>query len=127
MNPPVKQLKRLPPWAAAFLAFALPAGAQAHAYLEQTDPQAGSTVAAAPAELRLWFSERLEPAFSTVEVTDGQGRRVEASRARVDARDPALLRVALPRLGPGAYTASWRVISLDTHVTEGRFVIHVAP
>jgi methionine-rich copper-binding protein CopC len=103
------------------------AAAHAHAFLEQTDPRAGSTVTAAPAELRLWFSESLEPAFSSVEVTDGQGRRVEGARGRVDVRDPALVRAPLPRLGPGTYTATWRAVSIDTHVTEGRFVFHVAP
>jgi hypothetical protein len=103
------------------------AGAHAHAFLEHTEPRVGSTVAAAPAELRLWFSEPLEPAFSTVEVTDAQGHRVEAGRAQVDPRDRALLRVTLNKLGPGSYTANWRVISVDTHVTEGRFVFQVAP
>ncbi len=111
----------------ASLCCLLGAGAHAHAFLEHTEPRVGSTVSAAPAELRLWFSEPLEPAFSTVEVTDAQGRRVEAGRAQVDPRDRALLRVALNRLGPGSYTASWRVISVDTHVTEGRFVFQVAP
>src|SRR5262249_48737700 len=97
------------------------------AFLEQTEPRVGATVAQAPAELRLWFSEPLEPAFSTVQVTDAQGRRVEAGRADVDARDRALLRVPLKKLGAGTYTAAWGVISVDTHATEGRFVFHVAP
>ena len=72
-------------------------------------------------------SEPLEPAFSTIEVTDAHGRRVDAGPARVDAQDRAVLRVPLARIGPGDYTAAWRVVSLDTHATEGHFVFHVVP
>jgi hypothetical protein len=111
----------------ACLAFALGGVAHAHAFLEKTEPSGGATLGAAPAEVRLWFSEPLEAAFSKVEVTDGQGRHVESGRSSIDPRDPALLRVALGKLAPGSYTAAWRVASVDTHVTEGRFVFQVKP
>jgi copper resistance protein C len=111
----------------AALGLLLSAASHAHAFLDHAEPRVGSTVSTAPAEVKLWFSEPLEPAFSTIELTDAQGRRVDAEPAHVDAADPALLRVPLLRIGPGDYTAIWRVISVDTHVTEGRFVFHVAP
>jgi len=38
-----------------------------------------------------------------------------------------LLRVSLPVLPPGAYRVTWRVLSVDAHVTEGDFTFDVAP
>ena len=82
---------------------------------------------AAPAELKLWFTEEIEAAFSTVKVLDAQGRRVDKADARVDLADRSLLRVSLATLGPGVYTVEWRVVSVDTHVTQGDFTFHVGP
>lgn len=110
----------------AALGIAAGTAAHAHAFLDQAEPRVGSTIPSAPGEVKLRFSEPLENAFSTIQVTDAQGHRVDAGPARVDAQDRTLLRVPLARLGPGDYTASWRVISLDTHATEGRFTFHVA-
>jgi hypothetical protein len=38
-----------------------------------------------------------------------------------------LLRVSLPKLVPGTYRVTWRVLSVDTHVTEGDFTFAVVP
>ena len=35
--------------------------------------------------------------------------------------------VSAPPLAPGRYTVHWRVLSVDTHVTEGTFAFTVAP
>ena len=82
---------------------------------------------AAPTELRLWFSEAVEPAFSTVQVLDASGKRVDSAAVQVDAQNRKLLHVPLAKLAPGAYTAAWRIVSVDTHVSEGRFAFHVGP
>jgi copper resistance protein C len=37
------------------------------------------------------------------------------------------LEVSVPALAPGRYRVVWRVLSLDTHVTEGDFTFDVAP
>lgn len=105
----------------------LAVAAQAHAFLDHADPRVGSQVQAAPAEVKLWFSEPLEGAFSTLSVADASGRRVDRADAHLDANDKALLRVALPALAPGAYTVHWRAVSIDTHVTQGTFVFRVGP
>jgi methionine-rich copper-binding protein CopC len=105
--------------------FCLAAGA--HAFLDKADPKVGSTVKVAPAELRLWFTEGVEPAFSSVQVLDAQGKRVDTAAVQVDAKDRKLLHVPLTKLGAGAYLAVWRIVSVDTHVSEGRFAFHVAP
>ena len=67
--------------------------------LDHASPPVGSTVAAAPPELVLWFTEKLEPAFSTVEVRNAQGA-VVSGKAQVDRSDRTELRVPLKTLPP---------------------------
>ena len=87
----------------------------------------GSTVHGSPAEIKLWFSHALEPAFSTVRVVDRGGRQVDRKDKQVDAGEAKLLKVSLPPLAPGAYRVIWRVLSADGHVTRGEFGFEVAP
>ncbi len=47
--------------------------AQAHAFLDHASPLVGSTMQTAPHEVVLTFTQNLEPAFSTVEVTGANG------------------------------------------------------
>ena len=61
-----------------------PGEASAHAILDHAEPRVGNKVATAPHELTLWFTQKLEPAFSTVTVTDAAGKRVDTGKARVD-------------------------------------------
>ncbi len=111
----------------AALLLAAAAAAGAHAFLERADPRVGSTVKTPPAQVRLWFTQPLEPAFSTVRVLDGAGRQVDKQNVAVDPGKPELLTVSMPALGPGTYKVIWRVLSVDTHVTEGDFTFTVAP
>lgn len=101
-----------------------PTAAHAHAHLERASPPAGSTVGSAPSEVTLWFSEKLEAAFSSAEVRDAAGARVDAG-ARLDGSNPTLLHVPLKALPPGTYKVHWRVLSVDTHTTEGDFSFRV--
>ena len=114
-------------FALSLLVACLAAPAGAHAVLDQTVPASRSTVHASPKEVTLKFSQRLEPAFSGVQVFDGKGKRVDADDSRVDGADPTLVRVSVPALTPGRYRVSWRVLSIDTHVTKGEFTFDVAP
>jgi methionine-rich copper-binding protein CopC len=109
------------------LAFALPAPAAAHASLVRTIPAGGSAVHKSPVTVKLWFSERLEPAYSTVEVVDRDRKRVDSGDASVDRADARLLQVSLPQLPAGMYRVMWRVLSVDTHVSEGQFSFEIAP
>ena len=99
----------------------------AHAFLDHASPRVGSTVHGAPAAVKLWFTEELEPAFSTMRVLDKGGKPVDRGDAHVDKSDRTLLEVALAPLAPGSYRVRWRVVSVDTHVTEGDFTFDVAP
>ena len=59
----------------------------AHAHLDRASPAVGSTVNPAPKEVVLWFTNQLEPAFSTIEVRTDNGAPVQAGKASVDRRD----------------------------------------
>ena len=97
----------------------------AHAHLQKAEPPIDAVVQTAPREVRLWFTQRLEPAFSHVQVFDAGGRRVDQDDSRVDTADAAVMHVSLKPLGPGAYKVVWRAVSVDTHVTEGNHTFTV--
>jgi len=100
--------------------------ARAHAFLDHATPAVGSKVRGSPAQVKLWFTQELEPAFSSVQVLDRNGKRVDKTDVKVDSADPMVLQVSLPQLPPGTYRVTWRVLSVDTHVTEGDFTFDVA-
>ncbi len=76
---------------AASLAFAFAAtAAYAHAQLETATPSVGSTVAP-PAEIRLKFSEGVEPRFCTVALSSEAGGTVPLGRPSVDPADKSVL------------------------------------
>jgi methionine-rich copper-binding protein CopC len=62
-----------------------------------------------------------------MQVLDRSGKRVDKGDPQVDRADAALLLVSVPQLTPGTYRVTWRVLSVDTHVTEGDFTFDVAP
>lgn len=101
------------------------APALAHAMLDRAMPPVGSTLPAAPREVVLSFTEELEPAFSTIEVRSESGAVVSNGKARVDAKQHTQLRVPLKTLAPGTYKVIWRVLSVDTHRTQGDFTFRV--
>jgi methionine-rich copper-binding protein CopC len=101
--------------------------AGAHAFLDRAEPRAGSTLKVSPARVRLWFTGALEPAYSRVHVVNAGGERVDAGDSQVDPANRALLTVSLPALAPGAYKVVWRILSVDTHVSEGDFGFRVTP
>ena len=93
----------------------------AHALLDKSEPARRATLTKPPAAVRLWFNERLEPAFSSLDVVDAAGRPVTTDSARVSARDQKLLELALPALAPGAYTVRYKVLSVDGHTVKASF------
>jgi methionine-rich copper-binding protein CopC len=114
--------------AAVSAAFALaPVVAFAHAHLDHASPAVGSTVAQAPKEVSLWFTEALEAKFSAIEVRDAQGTAVQTGPATLAHGNTAQLRVPLKPLKPGTYKVIWRVLSVDTHRTQGDFTFRVGP
>jgi len=100
--------------------------AQAHAFLDRASPAVGSTVHTPPTEVRIQFTEELEPAYSTAHVEDATGTTVSTG-AHVDTTEKSVLIVPLGPLTPGRYKVIWKVLSIDTHVTNGTFTFTVAP
>jgi methionine-rich copper-binding protein CopC len=106
----------------ALMALAAASAVHAHAFLDHAEPRVGSTVPTAPKEVVLFYSQNLEPAFSTVEVSDANGARVDQGKPRISA---STMRVSVKPLPPGTYSVRWQVLSVDTHTTEGHFTFQV--
>jgi methionine-rich copper-binding protein CopC len=102
-----------------------PRAAQAHAFLDHSDPAVGSTVPAPPSVMHLWFTQQLEPAFSSVTISDRSGATVNDGPATIDASNKQELDVKLKPLTAGTYTVKWHVLSVDTHTTQGDFTFNV--
>ena len=100
----------------------MPVAARAHAFLDHASPLVGSTVPAAPHEVVMTFTQNLEAAFSTAQVTDSAGARIDQGKAQVSGNT---MTVALKSIGPGSYKVHWHALSVDTHSTEGTFTFHV--
>ena len=98
----------------------------AHAFLEHAEPAVGSRINISPTEVRIWFTERLEPVLSRIQVFDAANSEVDKRNVHIDGSNPALLEVALSPLPPGKYRVVWRVVSVDTHVTTGDFTFILA-
>ena len=96
--------------------------AHAHAMLDRASPSVGSTVASAPREVSLTFTQNLESAFSSVQVTGANGARVDQGKPQISGNT---MRVSLKSLSPGAYRVRWQALSVDTHKTEGSFTFTV--
>jgi copper resistance protein C len=98
--------------------------AHAHAFLDHASPQGGSSVHSAPHEVSLTFTQNLEPAFSTVEVTGSNDARVDQGKPQISGN---VMRIGVKPLTAGSYTVRWHVLSVDTHRTEGSFSFSVEP
>ena len=97
--------------------------AHAHAHLERSTPADGSTVTASPAALELRFSE---PARLTALWLQRDQESRQAVKDLPTSTDRTL-RVVLPTLVPGVYSATWRALSADGHVASGTMHFTIAP
>jgi len=100
--------------------------ASAHAFLDRASPAVGSEVSGSPPTLNLTYTEPVEPLFSTIQVTDASGARVDEGKP-TPLGDGRILSVKLKKLSPGVYTVEWHVTSVDTHKTDGHFTFSVKP
>jgi methionine-rich copper-binding protein CopC len=105
---------------------AAPFAANAHAMLDHASPAVGGTVASPPKDVVISFTEKLEPKFSSIEVRDAKGAAMQTGKATLG-NAPTDLRVSLKPLPPGTYKVIWRVLSVDTHRTQGSFSFKVGP
>jgi len=96
--------------------------ANAHAMLDHAEPRVGNKVATPPQQVTLWFTQKLEAAFSTITVTNAAGQRIDSGKTRVSGSQ---MSVSLRGGGTGTYHVNWHVLSTDTHTTEGNFTFQV--
>jgi len=104
--------------------FLLVATAHAHAHLTAAVPADGSA-GTAPEHIVLTFSEAARITVVSLQREGEESRRLTPLPAEMAAR----ITVPLPRLSPGKYTLSWRVVGADGHVVPGQlhFTVLASP
>ncbi|MDQ2716071.1 MAG: copper resistance protein CopC [Chloroflexota bacterium] len=110
------------------IVFLFPGVSEAHAILLRSDPAKDAVLQASPTRVQMWFSEDLNPTFSTAAVVNGKNQRVDRHDARVSSGDPHEMDLSLaPNLPPAVYIVIWRSDSNDDgHVLSGSFLFKVA-
>ena len=93
----------------------------AHAYLVKSVPAQRAVLYRAPAKIQLWFNERLEPRYSTLSVTDSNGKPVELGPTEIAKDDPKRLSAVIKALSAGRFVVKYRVLSVDGHIAEDQF------
>jgi methionine-rich copper-binding protein CopC len=96
----------------------------AHVFPSQQEPASGATVSA-PAQVTITFNGPLEPAFSSLTVTDAAGKPVTTSKASIDAKARDVISVPLSELAAGQYTVHWVAVASDGHRTHGDYTFDV--
>jgi copper transport protein len=103
-----------------------PAAALAHATLEATSPARGANVKAEPRAVTFRFNEPVEGNFGAVRVYDTRGGRVDDNNVvHPGGRGPEVSVGLKPGLPDGTYTATYRVISADSHPVSGGVVFSI--
>lgn len=107
------------------LAFA-PLDVSAHAYLVASEPPHKAVLPAAPASLRLEFSEPIEPAF--VKLALSRDGKPVAPPLKFSTRGDARTVVIQPGVsGAGTYQLDWSIVARDGHRTQGNLLFSVKP
>jgi methionine-rich copper-binding protein CopC len=102
--------------------FSLASVAQAHTHLQVSQPAEGAVVSGSPEYIALEFS-------STARVTSLTLEREGGARQPLTPLPSAAIRslkVAAPRLTPGKYTVTYRLLGADGHVMSGTLHFSVA-
>lgn len=110
------------------LTLMFPALASAHAILLRSDPAKDSVLSIPPRGVRMWFSEDLNPAFTTAVVINAANERVDNHDAHVSSNDTKEMDLTLKRnLPPAVYIVVYRTQSaVDGHILRGSFIFSVA-
>ena len=100
----------------------------AHAHLKAATPAIDGTVATAPKELDLSFSEGVELKFTGVKVTGPSSTAVPTGEAKLGSTGDTTLVVPVSgTLSPGLYKVDWHALATDGHKTEGSYTFTVKP
>ncbi len=102
------------------LSFA-PSAAWAHASLVKSTPAKRAVLSHPPTKIQLWFNERIEARYSSLTLTDGNGKQVETGTPEVSSEDPKQLSATIKPLPPGRYRIQYRVLSVDGHIVKDQY------
>jgi copper transport protein len=98
----------------------------AHAQLLGTSPESGSTVATQPKEVIFKYNQNVGGTLGAVRVYNAKGEEVDNLDVSHPEGQEHWMGVGLkPGLPDGTYTATYRVISADTHVVYGGVVFNI--
>ncbi len=112
---------------AALLAVLIGVAVGAHAEYRSSVPANGGTVATAPPQVVITFSQETSATKSNGVVTDAAGAVVSTGWS-VDLNERTKLTIGLkPNLGNGIYTVKYTSMSEDGHVVDGSFIFIVDP
>lgn len=104
------------------------APAFAHAHLKSATPPVNGTVATAPTELDLVFSEGLNLKFTGAKLAGADKKAVPTGDASLGTGgDTTLVVPVTAALDAGVYTVSWHALSTDGHKTTGTYKFTVKP
>lgn len=93
--------------------------AMAHAVIKQSVPAHGARLAVAPTEVTITFNEKVEKMFTSATLKTAAGATIATGKAMIDPANPAMLRLPLPALQPGAYVVKWNAVGRDGHRRTG--------
>ena len=71
-----------------------------HSQLVSSSPGAGEVVATPPTEIRLVFSEPIDPAYTSLDLLDGTGKAILVGAGTADPSDPRTLVAPIPAGSP---------------------------
>jgi methionine-rich copper-binding protein CopC len=111
----MRSVRSLGGWLLVVWAAASPC-AEAHAHLQASIPRDGSTLGTAPAALVLQFSEAARLTALWIEKSGAEKQKLTSLPPEPQSR----IAVPLPKLAPGDYVVSWRVVGSDGHVLPGK-------
>jgi len=92
----------------------------AHTHLTKSSPEKGAVLSAAPTQVNLWFTNKVDAEWSSIKVFDASGNRVD-KEAVTNAEGMDNLRIELKPLSPGKYEVKWSGVSGDGHRVKGSF------
>ncbi|MBA3451201.1 MAG: copper resistance protein CopC, partial [Chloroflexia bacterium] len=106
-------------WMATLLGMTA-AQAEAHAFLESSDPAASAVLPTSPQTVILRFTEPLETSYSRAELFDQAGAEIPGAVSTIGP-EPRTMTVSMPSgLANGTYSLVWRTLStVDGHTAQG--------
>lgn len=97
-----------------------------HFALERSEPAAGAQVEA-PAEVRLWFTEKPQDGTVSIRLPGSEDAGVHVMEAVQDPEDATVFSIQIHgTLPPATYAVAWRGMGQDGHVVRETFEFTVA-